>query len=217
MPLENLADRAKAYGVASYVVDGNDVVAVYKTAREAVERARAGDGPILIEAKTFRRLGHAQHDPADYVPKDMRAYWEMRDPIALYEKFLAAEKLLDAKGKAEVESQINALLEKEREVAENSPFPPAEFAAEGVYCSGSECHNIQPRWERDKSEVMPPKSCVNPVWTVEGFGAGKASGGGMAPIHFGDTQPREGVHTTKSSRPRPPQDRRRRSLPKSRQ
>ena len=56
----------------SYIVDGNDVVEVYTTAREAVERARAGEGPILIEAKTFRRLGHAQHDPAEYVPKEMR-------------------------------------------------------------------------------------------------------------------------------------------------
>src|SRR5713226_2151192 len=59
VPLENLADRAKAYGIESYIVDGNDVVAVYSAAKEAVERARAGEGPILIEAKTFRRLGHA--------------------------------------------------------------------------------------------------------------------------------------------------------------
>src|SRR5437588_618342 len=95
VPLENLADRAKAYGIDSYIVDGNNVVAVFNTAREAVERARAGEGPILIEAKTFRRLGHAQHDPAEYVPKEMRAYWEARDPIVLYEKFLTAEKLLD--------------------------------------------------------------------------------------------------------------------------
>ena len=92
VPLENLADRAKAYGIDSYIVDGNDVAAVYSTAKEAVERARAGEGPILIEAKTFRRLGHAQHDPAEYVPKEMRAYWEKRDPITLYEKFLIERK-----------------------------------------------------------------------------------------------------------------------------
>ena len=187
VPLENLADRAKAYGICSYIVDGNDVVAVYRTAREAVERARAGEGPILIEAKTFRRMGHAQHDPAEYVPKEMRARWEARDPIALYERFLTTEKLLDAKSKKEVEDRISALLEKEREFAENSPMPPAEFAAQGVYCTGDDCHKIQPKWERDKSEVMPPKSSVAAVWTVEGFGAGKSSTGGLAPIHFGDT------------------------------
>src|ERR1700739_886656 len=130
VPLENLADRAKAYGIASYIVDGNDVVAVYTTAKEAVARARAGEGPILIEAKTFRRLGHAQHDPAEYVPKEMRAYWEGRDPIALYEKFLMGEKLLDAKGKKDGEEKMKKRLAARRDFAENSPMPPAEFAAE---------------------------------------------------------------------------------------
>jgi len=187
VPLENLADRAKAYGIHSYIVDGNDVVAVYKTAKEAVDRARAGEGPVLIEAKTFRRLGHAQHDAAEYVPKEMRAYWEARDPILRYEKFLSSQKLLDATGKKEMEDKIDALLQKERDFAENSPMPPAEFAAEGVYCTGDDCHKIQPKWERDKREVMPPRSSVSAVWTVEGFGAGKGYSGGMAPIHFGDT------------------------------
>ncbi len=187
VPLDNLADRAKAYGISSYSIDGNDVVEVFTTAREAVARARAGEGPILIEAKSFRRQGHAQHDPAEYVPKEMRAYWEGRDPIALYEKFLMGEKLLDAKSKKEVEQKINALLEKERDFAENSPMPPPEFAATGVYCTGDDCHKIQAKWERPKSEVTPPKSSVKAVWTVAGFGSGKGSGGANAPIHFGDT------------------------------
>src|SRR5271166_4666193 len=117
VPLENLADRAKAYGIASYIVDGNDPVAVYSTAKEAVERARAGEGPVLIEVKTFRRRGHAQHDPAEYVPPQERQYWEKRDPITLYEKLLTAEKLLDAKSKKEIEAKITALLEKDREFA----------------------------------------------------------------------------------------------------
>jgi TPP-dependent pyruvate/acetoin dehydrogenase alpha subunit len=188
VPLENLADRAKAYGISSYIVDGNDVVAVYSTTREAVKRARAGEGPILIEAKSFRRLGHAQHDPAEYVPKEMRAYWEGRDPIALYEKFLMGEKLLDAKSKKEMEGKIDTLLAAEREFAENSPMPPAEFAATGVYCTGDDCHKIQPKWERPIAEVTPPKSSVKAVWTVAGFGSGKSSGGANAPIHFGDTK-----------------------------
>ncbi len=187
VPLDNLADRAKAYGIASYTVDGNDVVAVYRTAKEAVERARRGEGPILLEVKTFRRMGHAQHDPAEYVPKEMRAYWEARDPIALYEKFLNREKLLDQETKKEIEQKIEALLAKDRDFAENSPMPPAELASEGVYCTGDDCHKIRPRWERPISEVTPPKSSVAPVWTVAGFGRGKASDGGSAPIHFGDT------------------------------
>jgi TPP-dependent pyruvate/acetoin dehydrogenase alpha subunit len=186
VPLENLADRAKAYGIASYIVDGNDVAAVYATAKEAVERARAGEGPILIEAKTFRRRGHAQHDPAEYVPKDQRAHWEKRDPIALYEKFLTEEKLLDTKGKKEIEDKISVLLEKEREFAESSPLPPPELASEGVYCTGDDCHKIRPKWERPINELLPPKSCAQPVWNVEGFGSGALSSGGDAPIHFGD-------------------------------
>jgi TPP-dependent pyruvate/acetoin dehydrogenase alpha subunit len=187
VPLENLADRAKAYGVASYIVDGNDVVAVYTTAKEAVERARAGEGPILIEAKTFRRRGHAQHDPAEYVPPEQRAYWERRDPIALYEKSLMEQKLLDAKGKKAIDDKLNALLEKEREFAENSPMPPAELASQGVYCTGDDCHKIRPKWERPVHELLPPKSSVEAVWTVEGFGHGVISSRGTAPIHFGDT------------------------------
>ncbi|MGB7437049.1 MAG: thiamine pyrophosphate-dependent enzyme [Candidatus Acidiferrum sp.] len=186
VPLEDLADRAKAYGISSYIVDGNDVVAVYNTTKEAVERARVGEGPILIEAKTFRRRGHAQHDPAEYVPKDQRAYWEKRDPIALYEKFLTDEKLLDPKGKKEIEDKIHALLETEREFAENSPMPPPETASQGVYCTGPECHNIQPKWQRPIDELLPPKASVDPAWVVEGFGRGGRSSGDRAPIHFGD-------------------------------
>jgi Dehydrogenase E1 component len=187
VPLENLADRAKAYGIASYIVDGNDVAAVYKTTKEAVDRARAGEGPILIEAKSMRMRGHAQHDAADYVPKEMKEYWEKRDPIARHEKFLVEQKLLDAKGKQEIETKINTLLEKERDFAENSPMPPPELAEQGVYCTGDDCHKIRPKWERPIAEVIPPKSSVDPVWVVEGFGRGKGSGGGSAPIHFGDT------------------------------
>ena len=187
VPVENLADRAKSYGIASYTIDGNDVVEVYTTAKEAVERARRGEGPILIEVKTFRRLGHAQHDPAEYVPKEQRTYWENRDPISLYEKFLTDKKLLDAKGKKEIEDKIDTLLAKEREFAENSPMPPKEFAAQGVYCTGDDCHKIRARWERPLSEVTPPKSSVEPVWTVEGFGRGTLKSGGTSAIHFGDT------------------------------
>jgi hypothetical protein len=168
-------------------VDGNDVADVYSTAKEAVDRARAGEGPILIEAKTFRRMGHAQHDPAEYVPKEMREYWEKRDPILLHEKFLTDKKLLDAKTKKEIESKIESLLAKDRDFAENSPMPPPELAEQGVYCTGDDCHKIRAKWERPIAEVIPPKSSIDASWVVEGFGRGKGSGGGTAPIHFGDT------------------------------
>jgi TPP-dependent pyruvate/acetoin dehydrogenase alpha subunit len=203
VPIENLADRAKAYGIASYIVDGNDAVAMYCTAKEAVDRARAGEGPILIEAKTFRRRGHAQHDPAEYVPKEQLEHWEKRDPIALYESFLTKEKLLDAKGKKEVEDKIAALLEKEREFAENSPMPPAETASTGVYCTGDDCHKIAPKWERPVNELLPPKSSVDPVWIVEGFGRGRNAARGDAPIHFGDVTPAAAAEKQAAGAPPP--------------
>ena len=168
VPLRDLADRAKAYGISSYIVDGNDVVAVYKTSKEAVERCRAGEGPILIEAKTMRMKGHAQHDPAEYVPPEMLEYWKARDPISQFEKYLTENKLWDSKTKAEIAARIERELQEEQEFAENSPFPPPELAEKGVFCEG--CHAIEAHWERPIEEVMPPKASVRPEWTVKNFG-----------------------------------------------
>ena len=168
VPLRDLADRAKAYGISSYIVDGNDVVAVYTTSKEAVERCRAGEGPILIEAKTMRMKGHAQHDPAEYVPQEMVEYWKARDPIIRYEQYLAEKKLWDPKTKAEIDARIERELQEEQEFAENSPLPPPELAEQGVFCEG--CHTIEAQWERPIEEVMPPKSSVRPEWTVKNFG-----------------------------------------------
>src|ERR1700675_3999958 len=121
-PLRNLADRAKAYGMKSAIVDGNDVVAVERTTREAVAHARAGNGPVLIEAKTMRMRGHAQHDSADYVPREMRELWKRRDPLDLYEKFLSGNKLWDTKEKKEIDARIAREIQADVEFAENSPF-----------------------------------------------------------------------------------------------
>ena len=167
-PLRDLDDRAKAYGIPSYIVDGNDVVAVWRTASEAVERARNGDGPILIEAKTMRMLGHAQHDAAEYVPREMFEEWKKLDPLARYEKYLTEQNLWDEKVKTEIEARIERELAADLEFAENSPFPPAELAEQGVYCEG--CHTTEPEWRRPKDELLPPKSSVRAEWTVPDFG-----------------------------------------------
>src|ERR1700675_3938385 len=163
-PLRNLADRAKAYGMKSAIVDGNDVVAVERTAREAIAHARAGKGPVLIEAKTMRMRGHAQHDSPDYVPKETFELWKQRDPIARHEKFLNDNKLWDAKTKKEIDARIAIEIQEDVEFAENSPFPPPELAAQGVYCDG--CHTVEADWKRPKEEVMPPRSSVNAKWRV---------------------------------------------------
>jgi TPP-dependent pyruvate/acetoin dehydrogenase alpha subunit len=168
VPLKNLADRAKAYGIHSAVVDGNDVVAVYTATKEAVDRCRAGNGPVLIEAKTMRMKGHAQHDPAEYVPKEMFEYWKARDPIPLYEKYLTERKIWDAAKKAEIDARIERELDADQKFAEESPLPPPELAEEGAYCDG--CHKIEADWKRPKEEVTPPKSSIQAEWTAPKLG-----------------------------------------------
>jgi TPP-dependent pyruvate/acetoin dehydrogenase alpha subunit len=168
VPLKDLADRARAYGIPGYIVDGNDVLAVYRTTREAVDRCRGGEGPVIIEAKTMRMRGHAQHDPAEYVPKEMFAYWKDRDPLQRFEKYLSENNLLDAKSRKAIEERIERELTADLEEAESAPFPPAEFAEQGVYCDG--CHTIEAKWNRAKDEVSPPKSSVAPAWTVPQYG-----------------------------------------------
>ena len=187
-PLRDFADRARAYGIASYIVDGNDVVAVWRTAREAVEQARRGEGPVLIESKTMRMTGHAQHDAAEYVPREMLEYWKARDPLSRYEKYLSQHELWNEKDKTAIDERIESELAADLEFAENSPFPPPELAEEGVYCEG--CHTVEAEWRRAKEELMPPKSSVKPEWTISSFGAMQVAGG---------------------SHDRPPHDRRQRS------
>jgi len=168
-PLRDFADRARAYGISSLIVDGNDVMAVWRTAREAVEQARRGDGPVLIESKTMRMTGHAQHDPAEYVPPEMMAYWKERDPLSGYEKYLTQHGLWNEQDKTAINQRIESELAADLEFAENSPFPPPELAEEGVYCQG--CHTVEAEWRRAKTELLPPKSSVKPEWTVSDFGA----------------------------------------------
>jgi pyruvate dehydrogenase E1 component alpha subunit/2-oxoisovalerate dehydrogenase E1 component alpha subunit len=169
VPLRDLANRALAYGIRGMTVDGNDVVAVYNAAREAVNECRSGRGPVLLEVKTMRMKGHAQHDPAEYVPEEMFDYWKARDPLALYEKYLTVNNLWDAKKKSEIDARIESELDADQKFAEESPLPPPEIAEQGVYCEG--CHTIKAEWRRPLAEVTPPASSVEAVWKVSDFGA----------------------------------------------
>jgi TPP-dependent pyruvate/acetoin dehydrogenase alpha subunit len=174
VPLKNLADRARAYGIESRIVDGNDVLAVYEVSKAAVDECRAGRGPILIEAKTMRMKGHAQHDPAEYVPKEMLEYWQTRDPIARYEKYLTEHKIWDAAKKSEIDARVERELDEDQKFAEESPMPPAEIVEQGVYCEG--CHTIEADWQRSKKEIHPRASKEKPAWVVPDFGNGSAVG-----------------------------------------
>jgi pyruvate dehydrogenase E1 component alpha subunit len=133
MKVTDIACRAEAYGIPGVTVDGNKVEAVYTVVSEAVERARTGGGPTLIEAKTMRMQGHAIHDGFEYVPRELLAYWEERDPLRLH-----AEKLLnDGMATEEELAGIRARCEEEIaaavEFAEASPLPEPETVTDGVY------------------------------------------------------------------------------------
>jgi TPP-dependent pyruvate/acetoin dehydrogenase alpha subunit len=168
-PVKDLAERARGYGIQSRIVDGNDVLAVYDTTKGAVEESRAGRGPVLIEVKTMRMKGHAQHDSAEYVPKEMFEYWKARDPLTLYEKYLTECKIWNAKSKSEIDARIERELDVEQKFAEESPLPPPELAAQGVYCEEG-CHTITADWQRPAKELTPPLSNVEARWQVEGYG-----------------------------------------------
>jgi len=133
MAIKDIADRAKAYGIPGVIVDGNDVLAVYEATRAAADRARMGLGPTLIEAKTMRMKGHAEHDDARYVPQDVVEKWRKKDPILRFEKYLAEKKLITASEKAAIEARIEKEIREDVAFAEASPFPPPEDAARPVW------------------------------------------------------------------------------------
>ena len=133
MKIKNIVLRAAGYGIPGEMVDGNDVLAVYETTKRAVERARAGKGPTLIEAKTFRMKGHAEHDDAGYVPKELFEQWRARDPIDRFERHLLGSQLATPEELAGIVAEIDRQLDAEVDVALASPMPPPERALEGVY------------------------------------------------------------------------------------
>jgi pyruvate dehydrogenase E1 component alpha subunit len=130
---EHLADRAQAYGFEGVVVDGTDVLAVYREAKRAIEKARAGSGPTLIESVTLRMEGHAVHDDAFYVPGELLAAWAERDPVERYRAWLAAHAAFtDTEGEALL-AEVTTLLRDALRRAEESPLPDPASVAEDVY------------------------------------------------------------------------------------
>jgi len=133
MAIENIADRAAAYGIPGVAVDGNDVLAVYEAAHEAVDRARKGEGPTLIECKTYRHKGHSRFDPATYRPKEEVGEWMKRDPIAQFKVRLLEMKTLTEEEANKIEQEVAAAVEDAVKFATESPYPAPEEAVENVF------------------------------------------------------------------------------------
>ncbi|MEA2175623.1 MAG: hypothetical protein QOD00_3215 [Blastocatellia bacterium] len=132
--VKDLAEKAAGYGIPGHIVDGNDIVACYEVTRGAVEYARGGGGAVLIEAKTYRRKGHAEHDDQRYVPPEEIAYWEKQnDPLDRYEAFLVQRGIATREKMSEITTDIQREIDEDVEWAESSPMPEAEEAAQRVF------------------------------------------------------------------------------------
>jgi pyruvate dehydrogenase E1 component alpha subunit len=129
--IENVADRAAAYNMPGVVVDGNDVLAVHEVARAAIERARQGGGPTLIECKTYRLCGHSRSDPRTYRSREEEAAWRERDPIPNFHKWLLAQPICSSAELDEVEKDVEETIAEAIAFAEASPAPqPADLYAD---------------------------------------------------------------------------------------
>jgi len=145
--VESFLEKCEGYGIHGVSVDGNDVVAVHDVTRGAVERARAGEGTQMVELRYFRRLGHAQHDPQDYVDPGEIARWEELDPLTNYRKRLLDELGSTPEALDAIDREARALVREhaDRAVADDPPDP--EEALHGVWTD----LGLRPPWTRQKS------------------------------------------------------------------
>jgi len=125
--------KAQAYGMPGVTVDGTDVLAVYDATSEAVARARAGEGPSLIEGVTMRMHGHAEHDPADYVPRELLEEWQKRDPVALFENVLLEHGIIDEETASKTREAARQKAIEARKKALADPLPDPATVEQGVY------------------------------------------------------------------------------------
>ena len=133
MAIKKIDERAAAYGIPHEMVDGNDILAVYDVAKRMVDRARSGEGASLIGVDTMRMQGHAQHDDARYVPKELLAQWTARDPIALYRRQLVETGVAEAKELDDIDKMTRSYAAEEADLAEKSPMPDPATVTRGVY------------------------------------------------------------------------------------
>jgi TPP-dependent pyruvate/acetoin dehydrogenase alpha subunit len=133
MAIARIDERAEAYGIPHEMVDGTDVIAVYESARRAVDRARAGEGPTLIGVDVMRMKGHAEHDDQRYVPKAMLDQWRARDPIARYRAELLAESIASSSDLDEIDGMAHGYAKTEAALAEADPLPDPAEVARGVW------------------------------------------------------------------------------------
>jgi len=129
------ADRAAAYGLERILIDGNDADVVYRTAQKAFARARAGDGPSLIEALTYRHSGHSRADPAKYRPEGELERWKERDPIKVYRERLK-QFGIGEDTVSRIDAEVRKIVDDATEACKAAPMPPADILFTDVYADG---------------------------------------------------------------------------------
>jgi pyruvate dehydrogenase E1 component alpha subunit len=132
-PLDDLARRADPYGMPGIIVDGQEIDAVYTATSEAAERARKGEGPSLLEMKTYRYRGHSRSDPAKYRPAGELDAWKARDPIELLGRRIIADGLIGPNDQVEIRDEIQAEIDAAAERAAAAPYPTLEETRPYVY------------------------------------------------------------------------------------
>ncbi|MBI4280088.1 MAG: thiamine pyrophosphate-dependent dehydrogenase E1 component subunit alpha [Armatimonadetes bacterium] len=142
--VRNLADRAAGYGFPGEITDGSDVLAVYGAAKAAVERARRGEGPTLIECRMMRMRGHSEADDMSYLPPGWKEHAQAQDPIDCFVRYLRERDLLSEAEASQMDARIEAEVDEAQAGAEASPHPDPEEAARDVYCPG----DGETRWLR---------------------------------------------------------------------
>ncbi len=133
MAIKDISKRASAYGIEGISVDGNDVMAVYEAAENAVDKARRDEGPTLMECKTYRHKGHSRWDPAKYRPEEEVKDWLKKDPINRFKNQILKEGILSETEVTEMEANVKAIVEAAVKFAINSPYPAPEESLEDVY------------------------------------------------------------------------------------
>ena len=133
MPVVNVADRAPAFNIYAETAYGNDIFTVIAASRRGIEHARRGNGPALIEFKTFRQRGHGEHDDMAYVPAELREFWEKRDPIAMYRRWLIERGEFKAGIITRIDEVAARQVEAAVEYAESLPYPKPETVTERLF------------------------------------------------------------------------------------
>jgi acetoin:2,6-dichlorophenolindophenol oxidoreductase subunit alpha len=133
MAIDDVADRAQGYGFDGVAINGNDVLAVYQATQGALARARGGQGPTLIECKTYRWHGHSEHDKAFYRTNEELAMWKSRDPIPTFTTYLKGLHVLTDEQEQDIEAKVKSTIDDAVEFASNSPDPAPEEAVTDLY------------------------------------------------------------------------------------